>query len=524
MDSCYRYRFLWHRVTFGIAVSVLLTAAAIAEAGQPNGTVNIEVTQTLSEPVPPGRLLVVVAPDIGTAEPRRWVGQVGEDDVVILGVDTPRLSPGERVRLDAGASATPEIGLAGLPSGRYRAQAVLRTNTDLRVAAAAGNLYSEPVSLFLDHDSPTSVSLRLTRRVSEEVRPGDESLVQFVRVRSRRLSEFHGRPIYLRAGVILPRGFHEQGSRRYPVRVHIGGYGTRYTAVRRMMRAGSRFRDAWLAIDAPPMILLHLDGAGPYGDPYQVNSANNGPYGDAVIQELIPHVEQEFRGIGTPGARVLDGGSTGGWVALALQTFYPDFFNGAWASCPDSVDFRAFQLVNIYDDESAYVDAEGRERPSARNRDGSVRFTMRDELQMENVLGDGDQWTMSGRQWGAWNAAYGPRGEDGHPIPLWDPESGRIDKSVIELWRQYDLRAYLDRYWTDLAPSLRGKLNVWVGELDDYFLEGAVHLLDEFLRAPSRLGIGARVTFGVSGGHCWTGLSEAEMMREMDARIRDWSR
>ena len=521
MGSSYRNRFLYHRVICGITVAVLLTAAALAGAGQPNAAVSIEVILASPESVPSGRLLVVVAPDIGSAEPRRWVGQVEEDDVVTIGVDTPPLAPGERVRLDATAVATPESGLAGLPAGRYRAQAVLRMNADLRVAAAAGNLYSEPVSLSLDGDAPASIRLRLTRRVSDEVGPADESLVQFVRLRSRRLSAFHGRPIYLRAGVILPRGFHEQRSRRYPLRVHIGGYGTRYTAVRRMMRAGSRFRDAWLAIDARPMILLHLDGAGPYGDPYQVNSANNGPYGDAVIQELIPHVEQEFRGIGTPAARVLDGGSTGGWVALALQIFYPEFFNGAWASCPDSVDFRAFQLVNIYDDESAYVDAEGRERPSARNRDGSVRFTMRDELQMENVLGDGDQWTMSGRQWGAWNAAYGPRGEDGHPIPLWEPDGGRIDKSVTEHWRRYDLRAYLERHWSELAPRLRGKLNVWVGELDDYFLEGAVHLLDDFLKTPPLPDIAARLTFGVSRGHCWTGISEAEMMYEMDARVSD---
>ena len=191
----------------------------------------------------------------------------------------------------------------------------------------------------------------------EETLPPDTELVKHIKIRSRLLSDFHGRPIDLRAGVILPRDFARQPDRRYPVRVHIGGYGSRYTDVDGMMAAGRGSDRAWMADDAPPMILIHLDGAGPLGDPYQVDSANHGPYGAAVTRELIPYIEGHFRGIGKGEARVLDGGSTGGWVALALQVFYPDFFNGAWAFCPDSVDFRGFQLVNIYEDKNAYINA-----------------------------------------------------------------------------------------------------------------------------------------------------------------------
>src|SRR5437660_12799070 len=134
------------------------------------------------------------------------------------------------------------------------------------------------------------------------------------------------------------------------------------------------------------MLLHHLDGPAPYGDPYQVNSATNGPYGDAVTQELIPHVEKKFRGVGRPYARVLDGVSTGGWVSLALQIFYPDRFNGAWAHAPDPVDFRAYELINIYKDENAYVNAHGFERAASRDRNGEVRTTVRHECQMEMVL------------------------------------------------------------------------------------------------------------------------------------------
>jgi dienelactone hydrolase len=273
-----------------------------------------------------------------------------------------------------------------------------------------------------------------------------------------------------------------------------------------------------MADDAPRMILLHLDGDGPFGDSYQVNSANNGPFGDAITRELIPHVEKKIRAVGEPRARVLDGGSTGGWVALALQVFYPDFFNGVWSAFPDPVDFRQLQLINIYEDLNAYVNRHGFERPSARDLNGDVRFTIRHECQMENVLGAGDSWSMSGQQWGAWNAAYGPRGVDGRPVALWDPKSGAINREVIEHWRQYDLRLVLERNWQALAPRLRGKITIWVGEADDYFLNNAVHLLDQFLSKATPAYEG-RIIYGAGKGHGWMALSERQMLQEMAAAI-----
>jgi hypothetical protein len=469
---------------------------------------------------PEGRLFVVIASD-NRVEPRRLIGRMGGAAAPMVAVDAQALAPGARVLLDTTAAAFPIERLADLSAGDYWIQAVLSTNRDLRSPGSPGNLYSDALRVTLDStldagdDDP--VRLSLTRRIPDEplARPGDDEYLRFISVRSDLLSEFHGRPIYLRAGIILPLGYDQKTEQRYPLRVRTGGYGERYTEVRSMMRPGSAFRDAWLADDdaAVRMVLLHLDGAGPNGDPYQVNSANNGPYGDAVTRELIPYVEREFSGVGEPRARVLEGSSTGGWVSLALQIFYPDFFNGAWAFCPDSVDFRAFQLVNIYDGGSAYVDERGRELASARNRDGTIRFTMRHEIQMENVLGDRDSWTTSGRQWGAWNATYGPRGEDGRPVPLWDQETGVIDRSVTSDWERYDLRLVLERNWDTLAPKLRGKLNIWMGESDDYFLNIAVHLLDDFLR--TKPSIDTRIDYGSGRGHCWTGLSPAEMMRDM---------
>ena len=275
--------------------------------------------------------------------------------------------------------------------------------------------------------------------------PRTAELIKYVKIRSNLLSEFHGRPIFLRAGVILPRDFAREPDRRYPVRVHIGGYGARFSRVAERMAPGTEFHGLWMADETPRMLFVLLDGAGPLGDPYQVNSANHGPYGDAITRELIPHIERTFRGIGRGSARVVDGGSTGGWVALALQIFYPDFFNGAWSFCPDSVDFRSFQLVNIYEDTNAYVNRHGFDRPAARDTSGEVRYTMRHECGLENVLGRGDSWAMSGGQWGAWNAAYGPRGADGRPVPLWDPRTGAINRAAAEHWKAYDLRRVLER-------------------------------------------------------------------------------
>src|SRR5262249_49713775 len=162
------------------------------------------------------------------------------------------------------------------------------------------------------------------------------------------LSAFHGRPVHLRAGVGLPNGF-ERGSARYPLWVRIGGLGTRCTFIRDLVNGHHGIPDG-----LPPMLIVCPDGLGPFGDPSQLNPENNGPYGDAITRELNPLIERRFNGIGEGYARFTSGTSTGGWAALALQVFYPDFFNGAYAFWPDPVDFRAFQTINIYQDENAY--------------------------------------------------------------------------------------------------------------------------------------------------------------------------
>jgi photosystem II stability/assembly factor-like uncharacterized protein len=501
----------------------LLLAAGVAAvaahfliaASEPQSPVlRFEITTNLRPTS--GRLFVIIS-RTNRPEPRFRIGETGMNAAPILGRDVKNFGPGVVATIDSTAATFPISSLNALPPDDYYVQALLDSNMDVRSVNAEGNSYSEVQRVRLDPRAGGTVRLALTITIPPEQLPPDDQYVKYVKIQSSLLTRFHGRPIYLRAGVILPRDY-GSAKRRWPLRVHIGGYGTRYTAVQRLMSGSSEFRRMWLSDETPRFIYLQLDGDGPYGDSYQLNSDNNGPYGDAITRELIPYIEKRFSAIGEPYARVLDGESTGGWVSLALKVFYPDFFNAVWASCPDGIDFRGFQLINIYQDKNAYFDDSGAERPSKRDVNGKVEFTIRHECQMENVIGAGDSWTMSGQQWGAWNAVYGPRGANGRPVPLWDPKSGAINRAVVDHWKKYDLRMVLEQNWKTLGPKVRGKIHIAVGEADDYYLNNAVHMLDAFFQSANPPA-DARITYGPGRGHCWNNLSEAQLMRAMAAAV-----
>lgn len=430
-----------------------------------------------------GRVMVVLAPAEGapTEEPRESLGEVGLRKPVVIAADF--LNPTKPRLLGDGHALHPLSSLAALPPGDYRVQAVLHTNQDLCVPNAPGDFFSTPLRVPLDPAKATTVRLELANQLPAETLPADEPHIRYLKIRSELLSRFHGRPMYLRAAVVLPRDYDNEPTRRYPLRVEIGGYGTRCAGVQGWFSTNGPLHASWFSAEAPRFLWLQLDGAGPFGDPYWVNSDNNGPYGDALVQELIPYVESTFRGIGAPHARVLSGGSTGGWVSFALQVFYPDYFNGCWSGFPDGLDFRSFQLLNIYEHTNAYVNPAGFDWPSARSVDGDVLWTVRHEVQMENALGIGDSYVRSGGQWGAWNAVYGPQAANGQPSPLWNPRTGAVDPAVVEQWKKYDLRLLLETHWPVLGPKLRGKLHCWVGEADDYFLDGGVRRMKAFLDA-----------------------------------------
>ncbi len=479
-----------------------------------NVAASVQLDPALASNPVAGRLMILLgSPDGG--EPRFELGQA-ESSTPILGMDVAKLEPGGTVRTLRAPSQFPLESLTRIRAGEYQAQAVLHTNLDLNLPNAPGDLYSQPTRVRIDPARPEPMALVLNQQLPADRLPAETEWVKSIKLRSQVLSQFHGRDMFLRAAVIVPRGFTEQTDQRYPLRVHVGGYGSRYLSALGRMERGGGFAQLWQSDAAPKFLIVHLDGAGPLGDPYQIDSANHGPYGTALTTELIPHIERQFRG---NGRRVLDGGSTGGWVSFALQVFYPEYFQGCWSSCPDPLDFRSFQRINIYDDASAYVDGAAREVPSCRDpRSGQVRFTVRQECAMENVLGLGDSWAMSGQQWGAWNATFGPQGPDGRPVPLWNPVTGQIDQSILEHWMKFDMRRHLEANWAKLAPLLKGKLRVWIGEADDYYLNEPVHRFDAAVRhlVPKFDG---QITFGPGYGHCWSSLNEPALMKEMAAAV-----
>jgi S-formylglutathione hydrolase FrmB len=506
-----------HRLSLVGIVATFLLALTLAVPAQDAVPLRFEVSLAkglLAKPTD-GRLLVILGKK-KEPEPRTTIGSTGMHANPILGIDVNGFTPDSVQVLDHTSTLFPIESLHRLPPGDYFAQAVFDHNPDLRIPNAAGNLFSEPVAFTAGRGG--TVRLTLTKAEPEDRVPDDEEHIKYHKFRSEKLSRFHGRPMFLRVGVILPHGYASNKDRTYPLLVRIGGFGTRFTVVRTMLGAFSEYRSAWADPEVPPFIVLQLDGAGPFGDPYQVNSANNGPYGDAIIEELIPFIEKQYRAIGRPQARFLEGASTGGWVSLALQIFYPDFFNGTWSHCPDPVDFRAYELINLYVDANAFVNRHGFERPSSRELDGEIRTTVRHEVLLESVLGRGSRWQLSGKDWASWNAVFGPRGADGLPRPVWDGKTGAIDRAALERWEQYDLRRVLQKNWPTIGPKLRGKLHIYVGEADDYYLNNAVHLLDDFLKK-ARPDAQARITFASRMGHSWRGISEKRMLQEMAERV-----
>ena len=272
-----------------------------------------------------------------------------------------------------------------------------------------------------------------------------------------------------------------------------------------MQEQSYQFFKDWTGPGFPRVLLVQIQHATPfYDDSYAVNSASNGPYGDAIQYELIPEVEKRFRGLGAGWARFVFGGSTGGWESMAVQLFYPDEYNGAWIACPDPIDFRAYTVVNIYSDTNAYyIPARWKKtpRPGHRNYLGHVDATLEEMNHYELLLGTKGR---SGEQWDVWESVFSPLGADGYPRRIWDKVTGKIDPVTAKFWQEnYDLSYILQRDWATLGPKLRGKLRIFVGDMDNYYLNNAVYEVEKFLK--SKPESEAVIDYGDRDEHCWNG-------------------
>ncbi|HSG90352.1 MAG TPA: hypothetical protein VLA56_14150 [Pseudomonadales bacterium] len=486
------------------------------------------------------------------------------DDVVdssqLFGVTVDGLRRGEAVTIDGGSLGYPLRSLAEVPPGDYWAKAWLNVYTTFERAdghvvklhmdrgegqvwhRAPGNLVSDPVRVRIGGTG--SARIVLDQIIPPVAPPAETQWVRNFRMRSDKVSRFWGQPMEIGARVLLPRGFGLEPERRYPVVIEHGHFSTQApgrfiepaevadpAAPTADEARGLAFFEAWTGDDFPRFLLVTIQHPTPYyDDSYAVNSANHGPYGDAIVEELLPALEAEFRGIGEPWARILTGGSTGGWESIAQQILYPDFFGGAWVFYPDQVDFGYYQLVDLVDGTNAYWREHDWLRvpiPGARDVDGRVRYSMEHENVWEEVRGTRYR---GGGQWAAWNATFAPVAEDGYPEPLWDPLTGEIQREAADAAiAAFDLNRHLQANWDRLAPKLAGKLNVFTGRRDNFYLEQAVYELEKFLTTGANTGYPARFEYGENGAHGWSPWRDpddpaglyGEMMEQVRRNVPD---
>jgi hypothetical protein len=396
-----------------------------------------------------------------------------------------------------------------------------------------GNLYSTSRKIRIDPASRGRIAISLDNEIPPIPPPRDTRYIKHVVIKSELLSKFWGRRMELGACVLLPEGFDEHPKAHYPLIVNHGHFPATFSGFREtppdpgleadyserfgmsgynriQQQYAHEFYKQWTGPDMPRFLIIKVQHPNPYyDDSYAVNSANVGPYGDAIMQELIPYVEERFRGIGAGWARFTYGGSTGGWEALAVQAFYPDDFNGCFVACPDPIDFRAYTVVNLYEDRNAYhVEGDWKRvpRPGRRDHLGHVSTTLEQMNQLELVLGT---HSRSGQQWDIWEAVYSPVGGDGYPKRVWNKLTGEIDHSVAAHWREnYDLRHILQRDWKMLGPKLRGKIHIYCGTMDNYYLNNAVYLMEQFLEGTRDPHYDGVIDYGARAEHCWNGDHE----------------
>jgi len=532
-----------------LCLLVMTVAARSASAEAPGESkLRIEVAFPASlcaEPLD-GRMLLMLSTN-DEAEPRFQIVD-GPATQQVFGVDIDGLRPGEPALFDVEALGYPLERLAEVPPGEYWTQALLHRYETFRRAdghvvklpmdrgegqqwnKAPGNLFSTPRKLTLDPRASAALRIELDQQIPPVEPAEDTKYVKHVRMQSALLTRFWGRPMHLGACVLLPQGFDEHPQARYPLIINHGHFPHTFGGFREQppdpelapdyserfrlhgynrlqQEQAHEFYQRWTGPDFPRWVIIEIQHANPYyDDSYAVNSQNLGPYGDAIMRELIPFVEEKFRCIGEGWARFTYGGSTGGWEALAAQIFYPDELNGCFAACPDPIDFRAYTTVNIYEDQNAYDDCgtfNRVPRPGKRDWLGRLEGTLEQMNRRELVLGDKSR---SGQQWDIWEAVYSPVGPDGYPRRIWDKRTGAIDRAVAAFWREhYDLRHILARDWKTLGPKLVGKLHIYCGTMDNYYLNNAVYLMEEFLERTTDPHYAGEVAYGERAEHCWNG-------------------
>jgi len=537
------------QIVLSLPTCCLLAACQVDTSSDQGPAFTVSFDSTLSGAAEDGRLLLLLATH-NEDEPRFLVNNSAATQLV-FGRNVEDWRSDIEVTVDETAVGFPLADLTQVPAGTYYVQALLNRYKDYHLGNGKvvslppdrgegqqwnrkpGNFYSEPVQITIDRSNSVPFALVLDQVIPAIEPPADTEFIKHISMRSDLLSEFWGEDVFLGAHVLLPKGFDEHPEARYPLMIFHGHFPSDFDGFRPeppdpdlepdyserfgihgynniVQQESHDFYQSWISDDFPRFIIIEIQHPTPYyDDSYAVNSASQGPYGDALTYELIPHIEAQFRGLGEGWARFTYGGSTGGWEAMAVQVFYPDEYNGAFIACPDPIDFRAFLTVNIYEDTNAYwYDSQFQKLPRPGHRDylGNIHASQYDYNRLEAALGDRGR---SGQQYDIWEATYSPMGEDGYPVRLWDKETGEIDQEVAEYWKEnFDLRYILERDWATLGPKLVGKLNIYAGDMDNYYLNNAVYLTEEFLEGTTHPYYDGEVDYGDRAEHCWNGDQE----------------
>ncbi|HEY4906277.1 MAG TPA: hypothetical protein VIH74_02415 [Candidatus Acidoferrum sp.] len=536
-----------------LAILVAGFAAATTHAAQapPPDTQKFSVSFPKERSAQPldGRLLLILSND-PSEEPRMQISLAPRTQM-IFGIDVDALAPGQSATIDDSAFGYPVRFLHDVKPGEYYMQVVLNRyetfhradgrSVKLHMDQGEGqhwnvsptNLYSKPVKIAIGANGSAStqpIAVSLDQEIPAIPAPKDTKYIRHMRIQSALLTKFWGRPMFLSANILVPEGFDEHPNAHFPLaifedhfnhdfegfrteppdpnlkpdfseRFHISGYN------RIQQEEEYKFYQQWIGPKFPRLLVAQINHANPYyDDSYAVDSANLGPYGEAIETELIPALEKQFRAIGQGWARFVYGGSTGGWESIAVQMFYPDHYNGAFIACPDPVDFRAYTNINLYKDKNAFfIQGPHTEvaQPGFRDYLGHTIATTQSVNQYELALGD---HSRSGEQYDIWQAVYGPVGADGYPAEIFNKETGEIDPKIAAYWKEhYDLSDILQRNWSTLGPKLRGKLRIYVGSADNYMLNNAVYLIEDFLKTTTNPPYEGEVKYGDRAEHCWNG-------------------
>ncbi|MEY3192248.1 MAG: hypothetical protein RI982_13 [Bacteroidota bacterium] len=507
---------------------------------------NVKINNNLHTENFDGRLLLLFSNN-NAAEPRFQISDALSTQI-ILGKNVDQWAIGSTQSIAQEAYGFPKERLSDIPAGDYYVQVLLHKYETFHLKngkvvklpmdrgegqhwnLAPGNIYSKPIKIHFDPKNTEVVQLTIDQIIPPIIEPTDSKYIKHIKIQSKLLTEFWGRPMYLGAHILLPEGFDTHPNVRYPLAIYhghfpsdISGFSTTPPNPNLIPDTSARFNitgynkiqeeeayqfyKQWTGPNFPRVLAIEIQHATPYyDDSYAVNSANMGPYGDAITYELIPEIEKQFRGIGQGWARFTYGGSTGGWEALAVQVFYPNEYNGAYAACPDPIDFNHYTTINIYKDENAYYaksDFKDLARPSHRNYLGHINSTIKETNQRELALGT---HSRSGDQYDVWEAVFSPMGEDGYPKRIFDKHSGTIDKSVAAYWKEnYDLAHIIKRDWPKIGEQLKGKIHLYVGDMDNYYLNNAVYTAEDMLKQLKNPSCNCVIDYGDRAEHCWNG-------------------